>query len=289
MIILIAVLAGLAALMFVASLGKLQQDVEAEERLYMDPLPPLLRMLWPAVLFVAHHFTSRVGTDHLQRVHEKLQTTGVGYLLNAEQFIAIRVLSTVITALVTWMGMSALHKFSPMWLILFSLLGFVYPLIWLRDVRKRRHKQILKALPVYLDFITLSVEAGLNLTGAITQTIEKGPAGPLRHELYLVMRDIRSGLSRADALRRLDARLQMDAVTSLVGTIVQAEKMGASLGNALRIQSEQRRTERFQSAEKQAMEAPVKLLGPLIMFIFPLTFLVLAFPIVMKFMQSGML
>lgn len=289
MILLIAVLAGLAALLLIASLGKLQQAVEPEERLYMDPLPPLLRMLWPAVLFVSYHFTSRVGTDHLQRVHEKLQTTGVGYLLNAEQFIAIRLLSTAITAVFTWLGMAALHKFSPMWLILLTLFGFMYPLIWLSDVRKRRHKQILKALPVYLDFITLSVEAGLNLTGAITQTIEKGPAGPLRHELYLVMRDIRSGLSRADALRRLDARLQMDAITSLVGTIVQAEKMGASLGNALRIQSEQRRTERFQRAEKQAMEAPVKLLGPLVMFIFPLTFLVLAFPIAMKFMQSGML
>jgi len=154
---------------------------------------------------------------------------------------------------------------------------------------KKRHGQILKALPVYLDFITLSVEAGLNLTGAITQTIDKGPQGPLRHELYLVMRDIRSGLSRADALRRLDTRLQMDEITSLVGTIIQAEKMGASLGGALRIQSEQRRVERFQRAEKQAMEAPVKLLGPLLIFIFPLTFLVLAFPIVMKFMQQGML
>ena len=289
MIILIAALAGLSALLLVASLGRLQQEVQPEERQYMDPLPPLLRMLWPLVEFVTHHFTSRVPTEHLQRVHERLRTTGVSYLLNAEQFIAVRLLSTAITALVTWLAMASLHKFSLSWLLILTLLGYVYPLIWLNDVRKRRHKMILKALPVYLDFITLSVEAGLNLTGAITQTIEKGPPGPLRHELYLVMRDIRSGLSRADALRRLDARIQMDAITSLVGTIVQAEKMGASLGNALRIQAEQRRTERFQRAEKQAMEAPVKLLGPLILFIFPLTFLVLAFPIVMKFLQSGML
>ena len=69
--------------------------------------------------------------------------------------------------------------------------------------------------------------------------------------------------------------------------MIQAEKMGSSLGSTLRIQSEQRRMERFQRAEKQAMEAPVKLMGPLVMFIFPLTFLVLAFPIVMMFLKSG--
>ena len=154
-------------------------------------------------------------------------------------------------------------------------------------MRNARRKLILKALPVYLDFIMLCVESGLNFTGAITQTIEKGPAGPLRHELYLVIRDIRSGLARADALRRMDARVQMDEVTSLVSAVIQAEKMGSSLGSTLRIQSEQRRMERFQRAEKQAMEAPVKLMGPLVMFIFPLTFLVLAFPIVMMFLKSG--
>jgi len=77
-------------------------------------------------------------------------------------------------------------------------------------------------------------------------------------------------------------------VSSFVGTVIQAEKMGASLGPALRSQAEQRRIERFQRAEKQAMEAPVKLIGPLMMFIFPCTFIVIGFPIVMKFMKSGL-
>ena len=289
MTLLICVFAGLAILMAVASLGKLQLEVETEERQYMDPLPPLLRLVWPVILFISYWFTGRISTEYLQRVHNRLQATGVGYLMTADQFVALRIFVTFAFVALSLFAMAMLQKFSMQWLIMLALLGFAYPAIWLNDVQKKRHGLILKALPVYLDFITLSVEAGLNLTGAITQTIDKGPQGPLRHELYLVMRDIRSGLSRADALRRLDTRLQMDEITSLVGTIIQAEKMGASLGGALRIQSEQRRVERFQRAEKQAMEAPVKLLGPLLIFIFPLTFLVLAFPIVMKFMQQGML
>jgi tight adherence protein C len=119
--------------------------------------------------------------------------------------------------------------------------------------------------------------------------MEKGPAGPLRHEFFMVVRDLRSGLPRADALRRMESRLQMLEITSFVGAVIQAEKMGARLGTALRAQAEQRRVERFQRAEKLAMEAPVKLIGPLMMFIFPVTFIVIGFPIAMKFMQSGML
>jgi tight adherence protein C len=105
----------------------------------------------------------------------------------------------------------------------------------------------------------------------------------------MVVRDLRAGVPRADALRRMETRLDMTEITSFVGAVIQAEKMGARLGPVLRGQAEQRRTERFQRAEKLAMEAPVKLILPLIMFIFPVTFIVLAFPIVMKFMQEGML
>jgi tight adherence protein C len=78
-------------------------------------------------------------------------------------------------------------------------------------------------------------------------------------------------------------------MTSFVNTVVQAEKMGSSLAHILKIQAEQRRQERFQRAEKKAMEAPVKLIGPLVLFIFPTTFIILAFPIVMKFLREGLL
>jgi tight adherence protein C len=163
----------------------------------------------------------------------------------------------------------------------------MFPLVWLSDSRKRREKAVIRALPVYLDFITMAVEAGLNLTGALQQAMQKGPKGPLRNEFGVVLRDLRAGITRADALRRMSDRLQVSDITGFVNAMIQAERMGASLAAALRLQSEQRRNERFQRAEKMAMQAPVKLIFPLIVFIFPVTFIVLGFPIVMKFLAQS--
>lgn len=285
----IAIIVGVSVLMVTYSFAKLKAEVPPEEREYMDPLPSALSFLWPAVMFFNYHICSRFPPDWLEKAHKRLQETGAGYILTAEQYYAVRVMSTVITAGLTLFCMLSLDKFSLPVLLVLTLLGNLYPEIWLRDMRLRREKEILKALPVYLDFITMAVEAGLNLTGAIKQAMDKGPPGALRNEFYMVTRDLRAGVPRADALRRMEQRLNMKEITSFVGTVIQAEKMGASVGAALRIQSEQRRIERFQRAEKLAMEAPVKLILPLIAFIFPVTFIVLAFPIVMKFVQEGML
>jgi tight adherence protein C len=191
--------------------------------------------------------------------------------------------------LVALLLMLLLGMWSVLALIGAGLLGYFYPRLWTRDVRRRRVAQIRKHLPLYLDFLTLAVEAGLNVNGAIQKAVEKGPTGPLRWELEHVLRDLKSGLNRTEALRRLDDRLRIKEVTNLVGAVVQAERMGSGLAKSLRFQSEQRRSERFQRAEKQAMEAPVKLIFPLLMFIFPVTFIVLGFPIAMKFVQAGLL
>lgn len=286
---LIGLMFGAAVLLAIYASSKLKSEVPTEDREYMDPLPPLLRLVWPLVRFIEYHVCAFIPSAALERTHEKLQRTGVGYLMSAEQFYAIRILSVLGIFALTYWGQTVLKDDSPNTLIIAVLIGFFLPAQWLRDVQTRRYKAVQRTLPVYLDFVTMAVEAGLNLTGAINQTMEKGPAGPLRHEFYLVVRDLRSGLSRSDALRRMEARLQMPEITSFVGTVIQAERMGARLGSALRTQAEQRRSERFQRAEKLAMEAPVKLIGPLMMFIFPVTFIVLGFPIAMKFLNSGIM
>jgi tight adherence protein C len=286
---LIAILAGASVLLFSVAAPKLNQEVPEEDREYMDPLPPLLRLVWPLVRFLEYHVCQFIPADALEKTHQKLSLTGVGYLVNAEQFYAIRILSTFGGLGIMWLCLHMLEKESASLLMMGLVIGYFYPSIWLGDVRSRRGKAVQRTLPAYLDFITMAVEAGLNMTGALTQAMDKGPAGPLKHEFFMVVRDLRSGLPRADALRRMEARLQMSEITSFVGTVIQAERMGASLGAALRVQAEQRRIERFQRAEKSAMEAPVKLIGPLMMFIFPITFVVLGFPIAMKFLAMGTL
>jgi tight adherence protein C len=285
----ILILIALAVLLATYALGKLKAEVPKEAREYMDPLPGALNLLWPLIAFITYHLSAQLSAERLERINKRLQETGAAYMLTAEQYVAVRTLSTLLALGLAWFCMWALDEFNVWVLLALTALGNLYPEIWLRDKRMRREKEILKALPVFLDYITLAVEAGLNLTGAIKQAVDKGPRGALRNEFNMVTRDLRAGVPRADALRRMEARLGMKEIASFVGTVIQAERMGASVGAALRIQSQQRRLERFQRAEKMAMEAPVKLIMPLIAFIFPVTFIVLGFPIAMKFMQGGLL
>ena len=284
----LAAMIGAIALIVLYVYSTLSSAVPDDDRQYMDKLPPALRLMWPLVRILDFHLTSRISLDKLEKTNTKLNNSGVAHMMTAEQFYAVRLVSLVGVFGIMYMVTGMLNKSSPTMLMVGALLGYFYPSIWLRDARKRRYKQVQNAVPMFLDFITMAVEAGLNLTGALNQVVQKGPPGPLRQEFFMVVRDLRSGMPRADALRRMESRLMMPEVSSFVGTVIQAEKMGASLGLALRSQADQRRSERFQRAEKQAMEAPVKLIGPLMMFIFPVTFIVIGFPIAMKFLKSGL-
>ena len=276
--------AGIALLAYL--LNKMLPDVVADDRTHMDPLPAGLKVIWPLILMVSilveNFYTNKV----LDQIEKKLQTTGVSYILTAEQFVALRFVAAMITLLLSIIIIAALNPSGALLILsLAALGGYMFPLVWLSDTRKRREIAVIRALPVFLDFTTMAVEAGLNLSGALQQAMIKGPDSPLRNEFAIVMRDLRSGVTRSEALNRMAQRLDIADINTFVNAMVQAEKMGSSMATALRIQSEQRRTERFQRAEKVAMEAPVKLIFPLIMFIFPVTFIVLGFPIAMKFLD----
>lgn len=279
---------GLAVLLLLLGMQQLHMMVVEDDRTWMDPLPPLLRMIWPLIQIISFFFCSILPYEMMERTETRLQHSGVGYLLTAEQFIALKIVGLMAGLLFAIYIMLSFGGDQPLWLIFAPLMGFFLPDLWLRDSRKRRELAVIRAMPTYLDFITMAVEAGLNLQGALAQAMEKAPASPLRNEFGIVLRDLRSGLPRADALRRMADRLEVNEVTSFVSSMIQAERMGSSLANVLRVQAEQRRNERFQRAEKMAMEAPIKLTFPLIVFIFPVTFIVLGFPIAMKFMSEGM-
>lgn len=288
---LIAVLIGIAFVAFAAavvfSAVRLKDEVPDEDREYLDPLPRALRLLWPLIRLVDYHVCKLIPARLLAGPAESLRLSGLLYLMSPTQFIALCLVSLAGFALAAGTLLSWADLFDGRWVGAVAVLGYVYPRIWLKDSLKRRRKLIVKALPTYLDFLTMSVEAGLNMAGAISQAVSKGPAGPLKNEFAFVLRDLRSGLTRADALRRMDERVRVPQVASFISAVIQAERMGASLGSTFRTQAEQRRIERFQLAEKLAMEAPVKLIFPLVVFIFPVTFMVLMFPIAVKFMQSG--
>ncbi len=173
------------------------------------------------------------------------------------------------------------------WSLIGGTLGAACPLLWLRDQVKKRLLRISRALPYHLDLLTLAVEAGLDFTGALGKVVERGKNGPLAEELHLVLRQLRLGKTREEALRGMIARVKLPPLTQLIRALIQADRMGTALGKILRIQSTQMRLERTQRAEKLANQAPVKMLAPLIGCIFPTVFMVLFGPIVFALMFGG--
>jgi tight adherence protein C len=200
-----------------------------------------------------------------------------------EEIMALQEVSAVMGLLAGLILFNAVGE-SLAWALMFALFGLWYPRMWVNEQVKKRHLQISRALPYSLDLLTLSVEAGLDFTGALVKVVEKGKAGPLREELQMVLKQLKMGKAREDALKSMIIRVDLPALTTFVTALIQADRMGTSLGKVLRIQSTQLRIDRTQRAEKLAGEAPVKMLFPLIACIFPTVFMVLFGPIVFQFM-----
>jgi tight adherence protein C len=177
----------------------------------------------------------------------------------------------------------------PLWVSpVFAAFGALLPFVWLNDRIKKRHKAIGRELPYSLDLLTLSVEAGLDFASAVQTVVQRSRRGALHEELSIMLNEIRMGKTREEALRNLASRVDFGPLTQFVANLVQADRMGTSLGKVLRIQSTQLRIDRTHRAEKLAGEAPVKLLFPLIFCIFPTVFFILFGPIVYRLVTGGL-
>jgi len=263
--------------------------VPDEDRHFLDRPALGFRIAWPliqALVFYGGHWMSE---SHQQLTLSRLKKAGVEYSLSPQQFFAAKCVSAMAFGIsVALVGLLMPRSLSFMGLFA-ALGGFFYPELWLKELSIKRTTDILRTLPFYLDVITLSVEAGSNLTGGLTQAVQKTSDSPLRKEFSRVLRDVRSGKTRAEALRDLADRTGSVPISNVVTSLIQAERTGASLGPPLRAQANQLRSQRFQYAEKKAMEAPVKMLGPLVMFIFPTTALVIGFILLSKAIMEGLI
>jgi tight adherence protein C len=229
------------------------------------------RLMWPG-------YESRRRRDLIRAGEPK------GY--KPEDIMAMQEIGFVIGLLFGLLLLNALGQ-NLLWAFVVGLLGLLYPLVWLRDQVKKRHHLITRALPYNLDLLTLSVEAGLDFTAALAKVVEKGKPGPLREELQLVLKQLKMGKTREEALKSMIARVDLTSLNVFVTALIQADKMGTSLGKVLRIQSTQLRIDRTQRAEKLAGEAPVKMLFPLVACIFPTVFMVLFGPIVFALLYGN--
>ncbi|HWI63999.1 MAG TPA: type II secretion system F family protein [Symbiobacteriaceae bacterium] len=165
------------------------------------------------------------------------------------------------------------------------VLGWRLPEFWLSRLVNERRRLIDKALPDVLDLLSVSVEAGLGLDGAIQKVGEKFPE-PTSGEFRELLKSIRLGTPRADALRTLSDRTGLPDMRTFTAAVIQAEQLGVSISRVLRAQSEALRVKRKQKVEERAMALPLKMLFPLILFIFPTVFIVVLGPVVISFVTT---
>jgi tight adherence protein C len=163
--------------------------------------------------------------------------------------------------------------------------GIYAPRIWLMGRIKRRQRAIWRSLPDAFDLITASVEAGLGIDAAFTRVVDK-VKGPFALELTRTMREIQMGRQRRDAFIDLADRTGVEELRSLINSVVQAEQMGISIGTVIRVQTGVIRTKRRQKAEEQAFKAPIKMVFPLVFFIFPTIMIVIGGPAVIQMMDA---
>lgn len=169
--------------------------------------------------------------------------------------------------------------------LMFAGIGWIFPRMWLKGKVKARQKMVLRALPDAMDLITTCVEAGLGLDAALARVAEKS-GGPLADELSRMLRDVAMGKMRREAMTELDHRLGVEELSSFINSVIQAEQLGVGIAQVLRVQSDQLRTKRRQRAEQAAHEAPIKMLFPLVLFIFPAFLLVILGPAAIRIAQS---
>jgi len=170
---------------------------------------------------------------------------------------------------------------------LFLVIGFMFPDLWLTSRIKARQKSVFRALPDALDLLTICVEAGLGFDAAMAQVNMKWE-DELALEFGRVLQEIRLGKLRREALRDMSDRLGVSELTSFVAAVIQSEQLGVSMAKVLRIQSDQMRVRRRQMAEEEAHRAPIKMIFPIGLLIFPSILMVLLGPAALLLFRSPM-
>jgi tight adherence protein C len=245
------------------------------------------RVIAPMLHSVAGGFGNLLPKSLLAGVEKTLIYAGEP--MNLQGFLTMATVSTGASALLAVLIVFASGVgIGPITLglgIFIVVIGFYMPFYLIGSRAKSRQHAIIKSLPDAFDLITTCVEAGLGLDAALARVAEK-VEGPFADELTRALRDIALGKSRRDALKELGERTGVPDLITFTNAVIQAEAMGSSVGAVLRVQADQLRVKRRQRAEKAAYQAPVKMLFPLVMCIFPTLFIVILGPAIITIMNG---
>jgi len=288
------VLIGLAAFIVARMLMEEQESRTAQENLEelrdrksSNPLVSLLRPIFTQ--YIVPMLRGKPFWDPRRKEFKrKLIAAGLKDELTADEFISFKLLLILFFPLVG--GLLKAGDFIDLawyYIVGSGIVGWFYPNFWINGRVERRQLQILRAMPFIVDLLALSTEAGLDFVGAIGKVVEKANASPLVEEFGQLLKEMKVGSSRQEALREMAARIAMTEVNSFVAILISADQMGASIGKILRQQSEQIRSERMLRAEKAGVAAAQKVLLPLVLFILPAVMLMIFGPFVLGLIYGG--
>jgi tight adherence protein C len=233
-------------------------------------------------------FKKRMPGEKEAKLEKKLQLAGNPFGITPVDFRLIQLALFFILPII-FGGYATIIQLGMGSMVLFSILGIVIaiflPNFYLKQKMKTRNHLALKELPDVLDLLTVSLEAGLGFDSAVNRVVSK-KHGVIADEFHRCLEEIRLGKTRREALSGIRDRVEVDEVRSFISSILQAEKLGIGMVQVLRIQSSEVRDQRKQRAEEQAMKAPIKMLFPLVIFIFPSLFIVLLGPALIQFIQT---
>ncbi|MBM6619520.1 type II secretion system F family protein [Bacillus suaedaesalsae] len=233
-------------------------------------------------------FKQKLPGEKEAKIEVKLLQAGNPFGMNPVEFRLLQIsLFLLLPILFIGYGMLLQLHFGGILLLLilsFATASFL-PHFYLKQKMKKRYKAAVRELPDVLDLLTVSLEAGLGFDSALSKLVSK-KQGVLADEFHRCLEEIRLGKTRREALSGVRDRLEVDEIKILISSIIQAEKLGIGMVQVLRIQSAEVRDQRKQRAEEEAMKAPIKMLFPLVLFIFPSIFIVLLGPAILQFIDT---
>jgi tight adherence protein C len=240
---------------------------------------------------LAQRFTPQAA---IEQTRHRLEMAMAPRWIEPTLFLASRLVFGVVLGLLMFFLFSLSPTMSPFSLTallvtgLFTLIGFFLPNMLVSRTIRRRQKEVLNAMPDALDLLTICVEAGLGFDAAMKKVIEKWENG-LSVAFARVLQEIQLGKLRREALRDMSDRLGISEMDSFVAAVIQSEQLGVSMARVLRVQSDAMRIKRRQRAEENAQRAPIKMLLPMVLFIFPTILIVLLGPAILQIIRSGAL
>ncbi len=238
------------------------------------------RALAPAATGLARVVLRLTPNATADSVGIKLLAAGLGRTVSPTAFLAAKGAAAIGGSLFALLVAAAGEGATPKAIVVvvgFALTGFFLPDAVLRLKARARRERIQAELPDALDLLAVSVEAGLSFDAAIAKLTEHMD-GPLAEEFGLALSEMRIGESRAEALRKMAERVVAPEMASFTRAVIQADQLGISLGRILRLQAAEARNRRQAAAEERAMKAPIKMLFPTVIFIFPAMFIVILGP-----------